>query len=89
MSATIDPPLSRLIILSNHKLVIAKAKADCDSPPAESRPPHTERRSPAVRRPRAGRVPAVRRVPDADELAVARKLNWLFFGKLDWIFFDT
>ena len=62
-----DPPLVRLVTLSNHKLVIAKAKADCDWPRAERRPP-------------AGRrSPAARRVPDADEFAIFRKSNWLFF----------
>ena len=70
------PPLLRLILLSNHKLVIAKAKADCDSPHAERRPP-------------AARPPAVHRVPGPDEFANFRKLNWLFPRTLNWLFVDT
>jgi len=71
------PPLLRLIILSNHKLVIAKAKADCDSPPSECRP-RTERRPPAARRLRAGRAPAVR-VPSAGR----RRIGYFPKAELD------
>ena len=54
LMASKKSPFLRLVILWNHKLIIAKAKADCDSS-------RSERRSPAERRPHAGRAPSAGR----------------------------
>ena len=64
--------------------------------PSTGHPPSTRRmpRPPAERRaPAARRVPSAGcRVPDADELAIFRNLNWVFFDircRAELVFFDS
>ena len=73
-------PLLRFVVLSNHKLVIAKAKAkakaNCDSLPVERRPP-AARPAPAGIRPRAGRAPS------------AGRRRFCYFPKAELFFFES
>jgi hypothetical protein len=83
-----------LVILSNHKLVIAKAKskANCDSPRGECRPlaelrPPAERRLPTARRPRRPRRPRAVRAPSAGRRRVCYfpKAELAIFSKAELV----